>query len=222
LRPVILILPFFIICSAFSAILLSPMDQTSNWSFPYIASSDRATQIESAIKDISLPIKYDEVAAKPGPPDLVNDTKHDFLILSPAEENFLIANRSKVFWRSVWFVSRASRMSNLLDQWCSIYLGSDAQTVLRLLKNNIGPPSILTNYGQSGIGYGTGKHPGIDYAVAIGTPIVAVSDGTVTYMGKPFKDKWYGGGYSVGVKHGDRFFSAYAHHSCPKTDLKTD
>jgi hypothetical protein len=146
MRLVIIALTFLIVCSAFSDASLSPLDQTSNWSLPYSSNSDRITQIENAIKDISLPIKYTEVVAKLGPPDWVSDMKSKFYSLSPIEDTFLIANRLSVFWRAVWFLSKASQMPNLLDQWCSVYLAGDGQTVLRLLKNNIGPPSILTNY----------------------------------------------------------------------------
>jgi murein DD-endopeptidase MepM/ murein hydrolase activator NlpD len=61
--------------------------------------------------------------------------------------------------------------------------------------------------------YGDGRHPGIDYLIPVGTPIVAVSDGVVVFTGEPYKDKHWGGGIAVRLKHADDFFSVYAHLS---------
>lgn len=74
-------------------------------------------------------------------------------------------------------------------------------------------PSITMGYGADGVPYGDGLHPGIDYLVTIGTPIVAVSDGIVVFTGEPYKDKWYGGGFAVILKHVDSLFSFYYHMS---------
>jgi murein DD-endopeptidase MepM/ murein hydrolase activator NlpD len=68
-------------------------------------------------------------------------------------------------------------------------------------------------YGAAGAFYGEGLHPGIDYDMPIGTYIVAVSDGIVVFVGEPYKDQVYGGGYAVLLKHADDFFSAYVHLS---------
>ena len=72
---------------------------------------------------------------------------------------------------------------------------------------------ILRGYGQKGLPYGDGRHPGIDYEIPIGTPIVAVSDGIIVFIGEPHKDKIFGGGVAVVLKHADDFFSLYAHLS---------
>ena len=72
---------------------------------------------------------------------------------------------------------------------------------------------IIIEYGKGGMPYGDGLHPGIDYLVAIGTPIVAVSDGIILFTGEPYKDKWYGGGFAVILKHSDNLFSFYYHMS---------
>jgi hypothetical protein len=69
------------------------------------------------------------------------------------------------------------------------------------------------SYGQRGMPYGDGRHPGIDYDIPIGTSIVAVSDGIIDFIGEPYKDKYYGGGFAVCLKHADDFFSLYAHLS---------
>ena len=51
-------------------------------------------------------------------------------------------------------------------------------------------------------------HSGVDYAARYGTPIVAVSDGTVTYSGR------HGGhGKYVRIEHGNGLGSGYAHMS---------
>ena len=72
---------------------------------------------------------------------------------------------------------------------------------------------IGRSYGQRGLPYGDGRHPGIDYLIPIGTPIVAVSDGIIVFTGEPYKDKIFGGGFAVILKHTDDFFSLYVHLS---------
>lgn len=72
---------------------------------------------------------------------------------------------------------------------------------------------IGNRYGTRGMRYGDGRHPGIDYLIPIGTPIVAVSDGIIVAIGAPYKDKIFGGGVAVVLKHADDFFSLYAHLS---------
>ncbi len=57
------------------------------------------------------------------------------------------------------------------------------------------------------LGY-TRMHGGVDYAAAFGTPIVAVSDGIVSYAG------WHGGhGKFVRIEHAGGLGSGYAHMS---------
>ncbi len=72
---------------------------------------------------------------------------------------------------------------------------------------------LINKYGIKGMGYGDGRHPGIDFLTTIGTPIVAVSGGIIVYTGEPHKDKYYGGGFAVILKHSDTFFSFYYHMS---------
>lgn len=72
---------------------------------------------------------------------------------------------------------------------------------------------VLRTYGQRGLPYGDGRHPGIDYVTPIGTPVVAVSDGTIDFVVEVLKDKIYGGGFAVRLKHADDFFSVYIHLS---------
>ncbi len=61
--------------------------------------------------------------------------------------------------------------------------------------------------GQRGRG-GRGRHPGMDIAVALGTPIVAAGDGTVTEAGR---DSVYG--LFVRIAHGGGYESLYGHAS---------
>jgi len=72
---------------------------------------------------------------------------------------------------------------------------------------------IGSGYGKRGMPYGDGRHPGIDYLIPVGTPIVAVSDGVIVFTGQPYKDTSFGGGFSVHLKHADDFYSVYAHLS---------
>ena len=77
--------------------------------------------------------------------------------------------------------------------------------------NQVFYPTGGDRYGAPGEFYGEGLHPGIDYDIPIGTFIIAVSDGIVVYVGEPYKDQIYGGGYGVRLKHADDFFSVYVH-----------
>jgi murein DD-endopeptidase MepM/ murein hydrolase activator NlpD len=72
---------------------------------------------------------------------------------------------------------------------------------------------IINKYGVEGMPYGEGRHPGIDYLLPIGTPIVAVSGGIIIYVGDEYKEEIYGGGFAVIIKHADSFFSFYYHLS---------
>ncbi len=59
------------------------------------------------------------------------------------------------------------------------------------------------------------RHPGIDFDIKIGTPIIACSDGEVIYIGEPGAKERWGGGIFVGISHGDSheeyFRSLYGH-----------
>ena len=74
-------------------------------------------------------------------------------------------------------------------------------------------PPIGFRYGQTGMPYGEGRHPGIDYEIPIGTSIIAVSEGIIDFIGEPYKEKHWGGGFAVRLKHADDFFSVYVHLS---------
>ena len=50
--------------------------------------------------------------------------------------------------------------------------------------------------------------PGVDYAAPIGTPVMAIGDGVVTFKG--YKG---GGGHTVKIKHNSTYTSAYLHLS---------
>jgi murein DD-endopeptidase MepM/ murein hydrolase activator NlpD len=53
-----------------------------------------------------------------------------------------------------------------------------------------------------------GFHPGIDYNIGSGTPIIAVSDGEVFFIRKDISN-----GDEVVLEHGQHFNSNYAHLS---------
>ena len=75
-----------------------------------------------------------------------------------------------------------------------------------------GVPYIGNGYGVP-ISYGEGKHPGIDYDVLRGTPIIACSDGIVNWIGSSVVKTNSGGGHFVTVRHKDDFYSVYGHLS---------
>lgn len=73
-----------------------------------------------------------------------------------------------------------------------------------------GPFYVGKPYGALVI-YGEGRHPGIDFDISNGTPIIAISDGEVVYIGEPDAKERYGGGIFVGISHGEYFSSLYGH-----------
>lgn len=73
-----------------------------------------------------------------------------------------------------------------------------------------GPFYIGNPYGTP-VPYGEGRHPGIDFDLRIGTPIIAASDGVITYIEEPDSNKSYGGGIFVGIIHGEHFATIYGH-----------
>ena len=73
-----------------------------------------------------------------------------------------------------------------------------------------GPFYVGIPYGASAP-YGEGRHPGIDFDIPNGTPIIATSDGEVVYIGEPAAKERYGGGIFVEISHGEYFKSLYGH-----------
>ncbi len=68
------------------------------------------------------------------------------------------------------------------------------------------------------VSYGEGRHPGIDFNISVGTPVIAVSDGRVDVIDEPDRRERYGGGFYVRifhgeVFHGENFYSNYMHLS---------
>ena len=73
----------------------------------------------------------------------------------------------------------------------------------------LGQFEVAKRYGDPAP-YGEGIHPGIDYGIGTGTPIIAVSEGEVTYIGPVDRTD---SGFQVVVLHGKHFRSLYAHLS---------
>lgn len=73
-----------------------------------------------------------------------------------------------------------------------------------------GPFYVGTPYGVPAP-YGEGRHPGIDFDIRNGTPIIAASDGEVVYIGEPAAKERYGDGIFVEISHGEYFKSLYGH-----------
>ncbi len=73
-----------------------------------------------------------------------------------------------------------------------------------------GPFYVKNPYGVPVI-YGEGLHPGIDFNINVGTPIIASSDGVVTFIGKPSYIEPWRGGIPVVISHVENFTTFYAH-----------
>ena len=61
--------------------------------------------------------------------------------------------------------------------------------------------------------YGEGRHPGIDFDIFSGKPIIACSDGKVEWVGEPCPKERHCGGFLVLIRHGDHFSSNNMHLS---------
>lgn len=73
-----------------------------------------------------------------------------------------------------------------------------------------GPFYVGNPYGAP-VSYGEGRHPGIDFDISNGTPIIAASDGDVVYLGEPCPSDPSCGGIFVALGHSDRIASLYGH-----------
>ena len=73
-----------------------------------------------------------------------------------------------------------------------------------------GPFYVGNPYGAP-VSYGEGRHPGIDFDISIGTPIISSSDGVVFYIGEPDSKERYGGGIFVGTSHSEHLNILYGH-----------
>ena len=73
-----------------------------------------------------------------------------------------------------------------------------------------GPFYVGIPYGAP-VSYAERQHPGIDFDIRRGTPIIAASDGEVIYVGEPCPGEPHCGGIFVALRHGDNFRSLYAH-----------
>ena len=73
-----------------------------------------------------------------------------------------------------------------------------------------GPFNVNKIYGDP-CPYGERKHPGIDFSIRIGTPIIAISGGKVSYIGEPYSKESYGGGVFARISHVEHFGSLYGH-----------
>lgn len=65
-----------------------------------------------------------------------------------------------------------------------------------------GPFYVGIPYGAP-VSYGERLHPGIDFDISIGTPIISASDGVVTLIGEPDTKDPVRGGISVGITHSE-------------------
>lgn len=92
------------------------------------------------------------------------------------------------------------------------YYDQDGNSLVRpFLKAPLAYSRISSGYTYARfhpIAHLTGPHRAIDYAAPIGTPIKAVGNGTITYLG------WNGGyGNYIDIRHNDTYQTQYAHLS---------
>jgi len=64
-------------------------------------------------------------------------------------------------------------------------------------------PFYIGNPYGAPVRYCEGRHPGIDFNIMIGTPIIASSDGMIQDIATPYSNQQYGGGISVEILHRD-------------------
>ena len=74
------------------------------------------------------------------------------------------------------------------------------------------PFYIYKQYGAP-VYYGEGCNPGIDFEVSQGTPIIAATDGEVSFVGDSDPDVSYSGGIFVRVQNAQHFDLIYRHLS---------
>ncbi|WP_338698983.1 M23 family metallopeptidase [Streptomyces sp. Q6] len=78
--------------------------------------------------------------------------------------------------------------------------------------------SLSAGYAQGGSMWSTGKHSGQDFAVPVGTNVMAVHGGTVVKTGPNGAGDGPAYGNAVVIKHSDGTYSQYAHLS--RIDVK--
>ena len=72
------------------------------------------------------------------------------------------------------------------------------------------PYYIYKKYGAP-VYYGEGCNPGIDFEVSQGTPIIAATDGEVSFVGDLDPEVSYSGGIFVRVQNAQHFDMIYRH-----------
>lgn len=74
----------------------------------------------------------------------------------------------------------------------------------------VGNARVSSGFGPRTMSWGRGQHNGVDFAVPMGTPILAIADGVVS---KTLTGYNGGGGWTLGINHDNGYYSGYAHLS---------
>jgi murein DD-endopeptidase MepM/ murein hydrolase activator NlpD len=74
------------------------------------------------------------------------------------------------------------------------------------------PFHVCKQYGAP-VSYSEGSHPGIDFEIIQGTPIIAATEGEVSFVGDSDPKVSYSGGIFVRVQSAQHFDLIYAHLS---------
>jgi hypothetical protein len=116
---------------------IQPANETKGWTYPYKADQERTKKILDGAKSIKAKVTFEELVNKLGNPDVIDDLRKSFMGLSPDEDSLLVARRSQLSYRLIWYISKKGALPNLNDIWVTAYIGTDEKTVMGLLGNKI-------------------------------------------------------------------------------------
>ncbi|WP_220456823.1 peptidoglycan DD-metalloendopeptidase family protein [Changpingibacter yushuensis] len=102
----------------------------------------------------------------------------------------------------------ASMLVNAMSTSTCTTSGTSSGTWVRPVPDSVAISSVF-GY-RSLLVSGSNFHTGVDWAGPVGTPIYAMSDGTVAYVGKVGESPYYSGAFII-IDHGDGVWSEYNH-----------
>ena len=116
--------------------ILSSIDKTKQWKLPYEVETKRANELHEGVMKLSKKtgiVKVSDALKLFGSPDVVTDIDGPFAGLSPKEDRYLVAHRSEIKWRLVWYLQKKGFSPNLYDTWIGIYtkkVSDEIETVI--------------------------------------------------------------------------------------------
>lgn len=91
------------------------------------------------------------------------------------------------------------------------YLGLFATSILLLVSVSTSGSDDFPRGNPYGEQRPYGRHPGIDFMVSVGTPVIAPADGKITEIRNFDGPRPWQGGFVVQLSHSEDFHSAYLH-----------